>query len=72
MAGSRLLDILREAGKEEGEAADDLARAVESILRRLKRGEPVSLPGVGRLVPGRGRQVRLEPAGKQGGQRGRG
>lgn len=72
MAGSKLLDILREAGAEEGEAADDLARAVESILRRLKRGEPVSLPGVGRLVPGRGRQVRLEPAGKQGGRRGRG
>lgn len=72
MADKDLMQILRDAGKAEGEAADELARAVEAILRRLKRGEPVSLPGVGRLVPGRGRQVRLEPAGKQGGRRGRG
>jgi nucleoid DNA-binding protein len=71
MAGKELLEILREAGKAEGEAADELARAVEAILRRLKRGEPVSLPGVGRLVPGRGRQVRLEPAAGQRGRRGR-
>lgn len=70
MAGKELMEILRDAGKADGEAADDLARAVEAILRRLKRGEPVSLPGVGRLVPGRGRQVRLEPAAQRG-RRGR-
>ena len=34
------------------EMADQLDRAVESILKRLKKGEVVSLPGLGRLVPG--------------------
>ena len=60
------------ARRQEGsaESADELARAVESILKRLKRGQAVSLPGVGRLVPDGRRQVRLEPAGKQGGRRG--
>ncbi|MCX7602656.1 MAG: hypothetical protein N2036_01130 [Bryobacteraceae bacterium] len=72
MADKGLIEILRDSGKAEGEAADELARAVESILRRLKRGETVSLPGVGRLVPGKGRQVKLEPASRPGGRRGRG
>lgn len=71
MAGKELMEILRDAGKADGKAADELARAIEAILRRLKRGETVSLPGVGRLVPGRGRQVRLEPATGPGGRRGR-
>jgi nucleoid DNA-binding protein len=72
MAKRNLTEMLRKAGQAEGEAADELARAVESILRRLKRGEPVSLPGVGRLVPGKGREVRLEPAGRREGRRERG
>lgn len=57
--------------QEAGESADALSRAVEAILKRLKRGETVSLPGVGKLVPEHGRQVRLEPAPKRGGRRGR-
>ncbi len=63
-----ILDLLKQQDKGE-EAADALARAVESILKRLKRGESVSLPGLGRLVPEGGRQVRLEPAPKRGGRR---
>lgn len=71
MADKTLMDILKDVGKADGEAADELARAVDAILRRLKRGEAVSLPGVGRLVPGRGRQVRLEPATRPRGRRDR-
>ncbi|MCS7041397.1 MAG: hypothetical protein N2036_02310 [Bryobacteraceae bacterium] len=72
MADKSLIEILQDAGRAEGEAADELARAVESILRRLKRGETVSLPGLGRLVPGKGRQVKLEPKSRPGGRRGGG
>jgi len=63
-----ILDLLKQQDKGE-EAADALARAVESILKRLRRGESVSLPGLGRLVPEGGRHVRLEPAPKRGGRR---
>lgn len=72
MAGKNLLEILRKEGGPDGSTADELARAVESILKRLKRGEAVSLPGVGRLVPGKGRQVRLEPPVKGERRNGRG
>ncbi|GIU80443.1 MAG: hypothetical protein KatS3mg005_3681 [Bryobacteraceae bacterium] len=68
MKPPEILDLLKQQDKGE-EAADALARAVESILKRLKRGESVSLPGLGRLVPEGGRQVRLEPAPKRGGRR---
>jgi hypothetical protein len=34
------------------EIADQLDRAVENILKRLRKGEVVSLPGLGKLVPG--------------------
>jgi nucleoid DNA-binding protein len=68
MRPEELLDLLRRQ-EEEGRSADALARAVESILKRLKRGETVSLPGVGKLVPAGGHQVRLEPTMKRGGRR---
>jgi nucleoid DNA-binding protein len=68
MKPPEILDLLKQQDRGE-EAADALARAVESILKRLKRGESVSLPGLGRLVPEGGRQVRLEPAPKRGGRR---
>ena len=71
MAKKDLIRLLAGGDKPESEAADELARAVESILKRLRRGEPVPLPGVGRLVPGKGREVRLEPPARRGGGRGR-
>jgi|GEM_PF-3528178 len=71
MAKKELIRLLAGEDKPESEAADELARAVESILKRLRRGEPVPLPGVGRLVPGKGRAVRLEPPARRGGGRGR-
>ncbi len=64
-----LVELAKQGGPG-GEPADELARAVESILKRLRRGQAVTLPGVGKLVPEGKRQVRLEPAERQGGRRG--
>jgi nucleoid DNA-binding protein len=66
-----LLDLIRREAQG-GASADDVARAVEAILRRLKRGQSVSLPGVGKLVPEGKRSVRFEQAAKPGARRGRG
>lgn len=63
-----LVDLMKRQ-EQNGGSADALTRAVEAILKRLKRGEAVSLPGVGKLVPEGGRQVRLETAQKRGGRR---
>ncbi len=52
MANNSLLKLITGDGKSESEAADDLARVVETILRRLRKGEVVTLPGLGKLVPG--------------------
>ncbi len=68
MKPDELMDLMKRQ-EQDGESADALARAVEAILKRLKRGEAVSLPGVGKLVPEGGRQVRLETAPKRGGRR---
>jgi nucleoid DNA-binding protein len=35
------------------EAADQLDRLAYRILKKLRRGKPVELPGLGRLLPGR-------------------
>jgi nucleoid DNA-binding protein len=35
------------------EAADRLDRLAYRILKRLRKGEAVELPGLGRLLPGR-------------------
>jgi nucleoid DNA-binding protein len=69
MKPQELMEFIK-GQQEAGESADAMARAVEAILKRLKRGETVSLPGVGKLVPDGRRQVRLEPAPKRGGRRG--
>lgn len=62
------VDLMRRQAQDGG-SADALTRAVEVILKRLKRGEAVSLPGVGKLVPEGRRQVRLETVMKRGGRR---
>ncbi len=64
-----LVELVKQGGPG-SEPADGLARAVESILKRLRRGRVVTLPGVGKLVPEGKRQVRLEPTERQGGRRG--
>jgi nucleoid DNA-binding protein len=60
MANKNLLKLITNDGKSEPEAADDLARVVETILRRLRKGEVVTLPGLGKLVPGPKPGFRLE------------
>lgn len=49
-------ELARRTGVPEAEARDRVDQAVHEILQRLKRGKPVSLPGIGKLVskPARG------------------
>lgn len=35
------------------QTADELSRAVTSIVKRLRAGHPVKLPGIGNLLPGK-------------------
>lgn len=44
-------------------AADQLDRVVHGILRSLRKGHRVSLPGLGTFVPGKKPTFRFEPAG---------
>lgn len=71
MEDNTLLKLITTEGQSEPEAADDLARVVETILKRLRKGEVVALPGLGRLVPGPKPTFHLEKRTK-GGARGRG
>lgn len=70
MSNNTLLKLITSGGQSAPEAADDLARVVENILKRLRKGEVVTLPGLGKLVPGPKPGFHLEkPA--EGGSRGR-
>ncbi|MBI5281818.1 MAG: hypothetical protein HY858_09070 [Candidatus Solibacter usitatus] len=55
-----LIQLLKKDGQSDTQAADELDRAVEHILKRLKKGQTVALPGLGRLVPGRKPAIRFE------------
>jgi nucleoid DNA-binding protein len=52
MPKKSLVQMMSADGVRRPEVADQLDRAVESILKRLRKGEVVSLPGLGKLVPG--------------------
>jgi nucleoid DNA-binding protein len=54
-----------------GAAADQVDRVVHDILKRFRRGQSTSLPGVGILQPGADRQVDLVPRTLPGKKRGR-
>jgi nucleoid DNA-binding protein len=72
MSKRTLIQLLAHNGQSEPEAADLLDRAVSKILRRLRNGEIVSLPGLGRLVPETRTTFTLEKASKlKGAPRGR-
>jgi nucleoid DNA-binding protein len=43
-------------------AADQLDRVVHGILRSLRKGQRVTLPGLGTFVPGKKPTFRFEPA----------
>jgi nucleoid DNA-binding protein len=56
MSRKTLLRMMAREGKvRPAAAADELDRAVERILRSLKEGKSVRLPGIGDLVPERER-----------------
>lgn len=56
MSRKTLLRMMARDGKTRpAAAADELDRAVEKILRTLKQGKSVRLPGIGDLVPERER-----------------
>ncbi len=52
MSNKTLIKMLRRDGLPRPQAADQLDRVVHQILSRLKRGEPVELPGLGTFTPG--------------------
>ena len=60
MKKRELADMMASSKRSQSEAADRLDRAVEEILRKLKSGKEVHLPGLGRLIPGPGENVRFE------------
>jgi nucleoid DNA-binding protein len=52
--------LARENKIPESAAADELDRVVHDILRRLRKGKQVSVPGLGIFKPGKTQAFRLE------------
>lgn len=52
MAKQQLVQLLAGQGKTETQAADQLDRTVVHILKQLRKGESVALPGLGQFEPG--------------------
>lgn len=64
--------LARSARLSKPDAADRLDRVVHDILRSLKRGERVALPGLGTFIPGKNPAFQFEPRGPaKGSRRGR-
>jgi len=53
--------LARKARLSRAAAADRLDRFIHEIIAELKRGNPVSLPGLGTFTPGRTLNFRSEP-----------
>lgn len=45
--------LAKRAGVSKAEAADQLDRVVNEIVSKLRSGQPVPMPGLGKFVPGR-------------------
>ena len=56
------IEIARETGVTESEAADQVDEAVTSILKKLKKGRPASFPGLGSLRRDLKRGLHFTPA----------
>lgn len=67
MTKKSIIQMIASGGQSAPQAADHLDRAVEQILRRLKKGEVVALPGLGRLVPGPKPSFHFEKLAKRNG-----
>jgi nucleoid DNA-binding protein len=59
--------IAQQAKLSEAAAADQLDRVLHRILKDLKRGRTVRLPGLGTLTPGRASGFRFTPLKDTGG-----
>jgi nucleoid DNA-binding protein len=59
--------IARQAKLSEAAAADQLDRVLHQILKDLKKGRTVRLPGLGMLAPGRTQGFRFTPLKDAGG-----
>lgn len=53
--------LARKAGVSRAAAADRLDRLIHDILTELKRGNPVSLPGLGTFTPGKRLNFEFDP-----------
>jgi len=53
--------MARQSGLSEAQAADRLGRVIHQILANLRKGNPASLPGLGRFVKGPDGKVSFEP-----------
>lgn len=51
--------LAREAGLPQAIAQDRIDQLVHKIVTKLQRGQPIDLPGLGRLVPKRSTQSGL-------------
>ncbi len=55
--------MARRSGLSQAEAADRLDHMIHQILANLRKGNPASLPGLGRFTQGPGGKVVFEPEG---------
>jgi nucleoid DNA-binding protein len=58
--------MARQSGLTEAQGADRLGRLVHQILANLRKGNPTSLPGLGRFVRGADGKVSFETEGSPG------
>lgn len=54
-------DVARQGGVAPATAADQVDKAVNSIVRALRNGWPARLPGLGTITPGKPRTFCQEP-----------
>jgi nucleoid DNA-binding protein len=59
--------LARQSRLSDAEAAERVDRAVCDVLRRLRKGRDVRLPGIGRLLAGM--KPRLDPEVDRGGRK---
>jgi len=58
--------LARGTSLSQSQAADELDRVVHGILKKLRSGKTVTLPGLGRLKPGPCGYLTFEPARRAG------
>ncbi|MGD1070556.1 MAG: HU family DNA-binding protein [Bryobacteraceae bacterium] len=54
-------EVARQRGVAPGTAADQMDRAVNKLVRALRKGRPARLPGLGTILPGKRWVFQPEP-----------